>query len=89
MQEEVEQKTVALVISTGKLTGRELKKAIVKLLVHLKDKKSHPNIPQGKQSVKQLAKQGQGKARAAKSVYLDPCFMVALLLFYKKILDTS
>lgn len=60
MQEEVEQKTVALVISAGKLTGRELKKVIVKLLAHLKDKKNHPDIPQGKQSVKQLAKQGQG-----------------------------
>ena len=60
MQEEVEQKTVALVISAGKLTGRELKKAMLKLLAHLKDKKAHPNIPQGKQSVKQLAEQGQG-----------------------------
>lgn len=60
MQEEVEQKTVALVISAGKLTGRELKKAIAKLLAHMKDKKNHPNIPQGKQTVKQLAGQGQG-----------------------------
>lgn len=60
MQEEVEQKTVALVISAGKLTGRELKKAIVKLLAHMKDKKNHSTIPQGKQSVKQLAGQGQG-----------------------------
>lgn len=60
MQEDVEHRTVALVISTGKLTGNELKKAISKLLAHMKDKKSHPNIPQGKQSVKQLAKQGQG-----------------------------
>ena len=60
MQEEVEQKTVALVISAGKLTGRELKKAMLKLLAHLKDKKAHPNIPQGKQSLKQLAEQGQG-----------------------------
>lgn len=60
MQEEVEQKTVALVISAGKLTGRGLKKAILKLLAHMKDKKNHPNIPQGKQSVKQLAGQGQG-----------------------------
>lgn len=60
MQEEVEQKTVALIISAGKLTGRELKKVIVKLLEHQKNKKNHPNIPQGKQSVKQLAKQGQG-----------------------------
>lgn len=60
MQEEVEQKTIALAISATKLTGRELKKAIVKLLAHRKNKKSHPNIPQGKQSVKQLAGQGQG-----------------------------
>lgn len=60
MQEEVEQKTVALVISASKLTGRELKKAIVKLLAHMKDKKNHPNIPQGKQTVKKLAGQGQG-----------------------------
>ena len=60
MQEEVEQKTVALVISASKLTGRELKKAIVKLLAHMKNKKNHPNIPQGKQTVKQLAGQGQG-----------------------------
>jgi hypothetical protein len=60
MQEEVEQKTVALVISASKLTGRELKKAIAKLLAHMKDKKNHPNIPQGKQTVKQLAGQGQG-----------------------------
>ena len=60
MQEEVEHKTVALAISAGKLTGRELKKAITKFLAYLKDKQNHPNIPQGKQSVKQLAKQGQG-----------------------------
>lgn len=60
MQEDVEQRTVALAISTSKLTGRELKKAIVKLLAHLKDKKNHPTIAQGKQSVKQLAGQGQG-----------------------------
>ena len=60
MQEDVEQRTVALAISASKLTGRELKKAIVKLLAHLIDKQTHPNIPQGKQSVKQLAKQGQG-----------------------------
>lgn len=60
MQEDVEQKTVALAISASKLTGRELKKAIIKLLAHMKDKKNHPNIPQGKQTVKQLAGQGQG-----------------------------
>lgn len=58
MQEEVEQKTVALVINASKLTGRELKKAILKFLAHLKDK--NETIPHGKQTVKQLAKQGQG-----------------------------
>ena len=60
MQEEVEQKTLALVISATKLTGRELKKALVKFLAYQKNKKNHPNIPQGKQPVKALAKQGQG-----------------------------
>lgn len=29
-------------------------------LAHLKNKKAHPNIPQGKQSIKDLAKQNQG-----------------------------
>lgn len=60
MQEEVEQKTVALAINASKLTGRELKKAISKFLAYLKDKQNHPDIPQGKQTVKQLAGQGQG-----------------------------
>ncbi|PWJ22732.1 uncharacterized protein DUF3801 [Faecalicatena orotica] len=60
MQEDVEHRTVALAISASKLTGRELKKAIVKLLAYLKDKDKYPDIPQGKQSVKQLAKQGHG-----------------------------
>ncbi len=60
MQEDVEHKTVALVINAGKLTGRVLKKAVFKYLAHMKNKKTHPTIPQGKQSVKQLAGQGQG-----------------------------
>ena len=60
MQEEVEHKTIALAINASKLTGRELKQAIVKLLAHLKNKKAHPDIPQGKQSVQQLAKHVQG-----------------------------
>lgn len=58
MQEEVEQKTVALVINASKLTGSELKKAILKLQAYLKNK--NETIPHGKQTVKQLAKQGQG-----------------------------
>ena len=60
MQEEDEHKPVALAMKARKLTAKEQKKAIVKFHAYLKDKQNHPNIPQGKQSVKQLAKQGQG-----------------------------
>ena len=60
MQEEVEQKTLALVMNTGKLTGRELKVGVMKFLAYLNHKKKYPDIPQGKQSVKSLTKQGQG-----------------------------
>ena len=61
MQEEIENRTVALAISTGKLTGRTLQAAIRKLLADLKkNRDSPPEIPHGKQSVKQLVKQGAG-----------------------------
>ena len=61
MQEEVENRTVALAISTTKLTGRMLKSAILKFLEAQENKsRDSPKIPQGKQSVKNLAKQNQG-----------------------------
>ncbi len=60
MQEEVNHKTVALGVSTTKMTGRMLLKVIRMYLQHLKNKQAHPKIPQGKQTVKQLAKQNQG-----------------------------
>ncbi len=60
MQEEVENRTVALVISGTKLTVRSLKAAILKYLAWRKDKKNYPEIPQGKQSIKDLAKQNAG-----------------------------
>ncbi len=60
MQEEVENRTVALVISGTKLTARSLKAAILKYLAWRKDKKNYPEIPQGKQSLKDLAKQNAG-----------------------------
>lgn len=60
MQEEIENRTVALAISGTKLTARTLKAAILKYLAWHKDKKNYPEIPQGKQSVKDLAKQNQG-----------------------------
>lgn len=61
MQEEVENKTVALAINTAKLTARELKAAILKFLAAQKNKsRDAPEIPHGKQSVKELSKQNQG-----------------------------
>ena len=60
MQEEVENRTVTLAITTTKLTGSVLKSAILKFLAWQKNRKEHPKIPHGKQSVKDLAKQNQG-----------------------------
>jgi len=62
MQEEVDSKTVALVITSAKLTGRAMKTALEKYLAYRKDKKTQKNtiIPHGKQSVKQLITQNQG-----------------------------
>lgn len=61
MQEEVENKTVALVINGGKLTVRVLRAAILKALAEIEKKsRDSPKIPHGKQSVKDLAGQNQG-----------------------------
>lgn len=65
MQEEVEQRTVTLIITATKLTGRTLKSAISKYLQHMKAKKQEkirdgPVKPVGKQSVKELIGQNQG-----------------------------
>ena len=65
IQEEVENKTIALTINGAKLTGRMLRSAIAKYLAHRKEVKMHkarasPVIPHGKQAVKQLVGQGQG-----------------------------
>ncbi len=62
MQEEVENKTVTLVISAVKLTGRELKAALGKYLASRKAQKQGKveKKPTGKQTVKQLVGQNQG-----------------------------
>jgi len=61
MQEEVDNKSIMLVINTSKMTARALKNAISKYLNHRKQnkQKSHDN-PHGKQSLKKLVHQGQG-----------------------------
>ena len=61
MQEEVEQRTVTLAVSTSKMTANVLKSAISKYLAYRKGKKREgPVKPCGKQSVKQLVGQDQG-----------------------------
>jgi hypothetical protein len=67
MQEEVENRTLTLVVSGTKFTGRLFKAAITKYLAHRKEKKLQkqrsrdaPVKPQGKQTVKQLVGQNQG-----------------------------
>ena len=58
MQDEVNEKTVALYIKTGKLTAEVLQKAIKKLLEQ--SKKQIGKQPHGKQTLKQLMKQNTG-----------------------------
>lgn len=67
MQDEVESKTLTLIVSGTKFTGRLFKTAIAKYLAHRKEKKIQkqrekdtPVIPKGKQTVKQLIGQNQG-----------------------------
>ena len=67
MQEEVENRTLTLVVSGTKFTGRLMKAAITKYLAHRKEMKLQkqrsrdaPVKPQGKQTVKQLIGQNQG-----------------------------
>ena len=67
MQDEVESRTVTLIVSGTKFTGRMLKDAISKYMAHRKDKKlqksrDSPVKPCGKQTVKQLVGQNQGVA---------------------------
>ena len=62
MQEEVEQRTLTLVINGTKFSGRVLKSAVSKFVGFCRNQKAKKvNVhPRGKQSVKQLTRQGQG-----------------------------
>ena len=69
MQEEVEQKTLTLIINSTKFSGRTLKSAIHAYMTYRKEKKREHKIekkakgkvvPRGKMTVKQLAEQNQG-----------------------------
>ncbi len=62
MQEEVEQRTVTLIVNTAKLTERELQKALAKLLSQImaERRQKGPREKHGKMTVKQLAAQNRG-----------------------------
>lgn len=58
MQDEVNEKTIALYIKTGKLTAQQLQKAMKLLLAQMK--KQTGKAPHGKQTLNQLMKQNAG-----------------------------
>lgn len=58
MQDEINEKTIALYIKTGKLTAQTLQKAMKSLLSQ--GKKQLSKQPHGKQTLKQLMKQNTG-----------------------------
>ena len=67
MQEEVEHKTLTLVVNSARWTGRTLKEAITKYLAYLRSvqgqkrqNRNNPVIHHGKQTVRQLIGQNQG-----------------------------
>jgi hypothetical protein len=67
VQEEVENRTLTLVVNGSRFTGRLFKSAITKYLAHRKEKKLQkqrsrdaPVTHRGKQTVKQLVGQNQG-----------------------------
>ena len=62
MQEEVEQRTVTLIVNTAKLTEQELEKALSKLLAHMRAERQHKPVKEkhGRMTVKQLAEQNRG-----------------------------
>ena len=62
LQEDVEQRTVTLIVNTAKLTEQELEKALTKLLAQMKAERQHRPVKEkhGKMTVKQLAKQNRG-----------------------------
>ncbi|MCI8268856.1 MAG: PcfB family protein [Lachnospiraceae bacterium] len=60
MQEEIENKAVALNIKAAKLTTSVLKAALIKALAEMEKQRKNPKIHKGRQSVKHLVWQGAG-----------------------------
>ena len=60
VQEEINHKQVALMQKGAKVTWALLLKAMRAYKQHQKNKQTNPTIPQGKMTVQELAKKGQG-----------------------------
>ena len=60
MQDEINEKVIALYIKGGKITARLLQKAIKIFLAEIKKQSSKQQLPHGKQSLEQLMKQNTG-----------------------------
>lgn len=62
MQEDIENRTVTLMVNSSKFTGRTMLSAIRKFLAHMKNRSPPAKdvTPHGKQTVKQLIQKDQG-----------------------------
>ena len=60
MQEEVNEKVIALSIKTGKLSAEVLQKSMKFFLSQVKKQSNKRQMPHGKQTLKQLMKQNAG-----------------------------
>ena len=81
MQEEVTQKTMALAITTSRMTASVLAKAMRKFLEAQKNK-SH-QLPKGKQTLKELMKHNTGVSNLETTTsghFLPPLRSTALIL---------
>ena len=79
MQEEVENKTLTLAISTTKMTGRVLKWAVSKYLAHKKQRKAEnardaPVTYKGRQTLKEL------KAKEPNLANIETALLQAIIL---------
>ena len=61
MQEETNEKTIALYIKTGKLTAQQLQKAMKALLAQMKKQHDKQKIPHGKQTLKAAYEAERGR----------------------------
>ena len=77
MQEEVNEKVIALSIKTGKLSAEVLQKSMKFFLSQVKKQSNKRQMPHGKQTLKQLMKQNAGVSNNV--IFLDLLFQLAII----------